>query len=700
MYRIGIDIGGTFTDIAAIDDRTGKWAIGKVLTTPKDPSVGAMRALENLLSDQGIRPEEVQNIIHGTTLVANALIERKGAKTGLITTKGFRDVLEIRRERRFDMYDIFIEMPAPLAPRSLRREVKERMDEKGEVLIPLDPEEAAAVVREMRSEGVEAVAVCFLHSFRNPSHEQLMKTAIERTASDLFVSLSVEVMPEIREFERMSTTVANAFTQPLMKRYLDQFDANLKQIGFQGSFFVMLSNGGITTRDVAARFPIRVVESGPAAGAIIAAYYGNLMREKKVVSFDMGGTTAKIALIEKGSPRVATDFEVARVYRFKKGSGLPVKLPVIEMVEIGAGGGSIARVDEIGLLKVGPDSAGADPGPACYDLGGEEPTVTDADLILGYLDPDYFLGGKMHLNLEKARKAVKARIADPLDLSVEKAAWGIHQVVDENMANAAKVHIVEKGDDPKAYSVVAFGGAGPVHSYWVAEKIGARTVIYPPSAGVASAGGFLLVPISFDFVRTFITRLDQFTSEEVNHLYHEMEEEGRRMVREAAVPEREIKVTRSCDMRYLGQGHEINIPIPARHLGKAQLSQMKKLFEERYEKIYHRLNPTLPIQCLNWRLTVSGNKPAIRARRDRSRPLPLKQAIKGKREVYFPEFDRYIQCTVYDRYLFSPGVAFSGPAIIEERESTTVVGPRGKVQVDRNLCLMMKITGGAKEIKR
>lgn len=700
MYQIGIDIGGTFTDIAAIDDRTGRWAIGKLLTTPKDPSIGAMGALETLLSEQGVKAKEVEKIIHGTTLVANALIERKGAKTALITTRGFRDILEIRRERRFDMYDIFIDMPAPLISRYLRKEVDERMDEKGNILLPLSPDQGAALAEGLKKEGVEAVAVCFLHSFRNGAHELSMKKAIEKVAPDLFVSLSVEVMPEIREYERMSTTVANAYVQPLMKRYLDQFDSNLKKIGFKGNFFIMLSNGGITSREIAARFPIRVVESGPAAGAIIASHYGNLVKEKKVVSFDMGGTTAKIALIEEGNPRVTTDFEVARVYRFKKGSGLPVKLPVIEMVEIGAGGGSIARIDEIGLLKVGPDSAGADPGPVCYDLGGQEPTVTDADLILGYLDPNYFLGGKMALNGEKARYAVKSKIGDPLGLSVEKAAWGIRQVVDENMANAAKVHIVEKGEDPKAYSMVAFGGAGPVHAYWVAQKIGAKTLICPPSAGVASAGGFLLVPISFDFVRTFITRLDQFPFEEINRLYNQTEREGREMMKGAGVPEKEVKVVRSCDMRYLGQGHEITVPIPGGKLEPAQLPLFRRRFDNQYEKIYHRLNPSLPVQGLNWRLTVSGKKPTVRMKGGGSRPVPVKAAIKGERKVYFPEFGRYVPCTVYDRYLLSPGVAFKGPAIVEERESTTVVGPKGQVRVDQNLCLIIEIGNPGERGKR
>ncbi|MDP6561063.1 MAG: hydantoinase/oxoprolinase family protein, partial [Candidatus Binatia bacterium] len=473
-----------------------------------DPSIGAMEALQSLVADQDIEPRQIQNLIHGTTLVANALIERKGSKTALVTTKGFKDVLEIRRERRFDMYDIFIDMPPPLVPRSLRKEVNERMGENGGVLVPFDRAEAEAVVRSLKDEHIEAIAVCFLHSFRNGTHEKSMRSVIESLAPDLYISLSVEVMPEIREYERMSTTVANAYAQPLMKRYLDEFDGKLQRAGFEGNFFVMLSNGGITTRDVAARFPIRVVESGPAAGAIVAAHYGRVMGEEKVVSFDMGGTTAKIALIEGGTPWVATDFEVARVYRFKKGSGLPVKLPVIEMVEIGAGGGSITKIDEIGLLKVGPESAGADPGPACYDLGGDKPTVTDADLVLGYLNADYFLGGEMPLNREKAYRAIKTKIGDPLGISVEKAAWGIHQVVDENMANAAKVHIVEKGEDPKAYSLIAFGGAGPVHAYWVAEKLRAGKIICPPSAGVASAGGFLLVPISFNYVRTLITRLD------------------------------------------------------------------------------------------------------------------------------------------------------------------------------------------------
>ena len=518
--NIGIDIGGTFTDLIFMEEGSDRFFVGKVLTTPKDPSLGAIQGLTKLLKELSLNAGALRNIIHGTTLVANAIIERRGARTGLITTKGFRDILEMARERRYDIYDIFLEMPEPLVPRYLRKEVGERVAYDGEILVKLNQGEALEAVRELIAEGVESIAVSFLHSFRNPENELKMKGIIEGEAPEAFVSLSHEVMPEIREYERTCTTVANAYTQPLMKRYVARLRKELGRMGFKGNFFIMLSSGGITTPETAERFPVRVVESGPASGAIAASFFGKLLGARKVLSFDMGGTTAKACLISDGKPMVATDFEVARVYRFKRGSGIPIRLPVIDMIEIGAGGGSIAYIDSMGLLKVGPQSAGADPGPACYNLGGMKPTVTDADLLLGYLDPKFFLGGKMPLDKGRAERAVRESLSQILGTDAIRAAWGVQQVVDENMANAARIHAVDRGEDLKNYIMVAFGGAGPVHAYGVCRRLGIKRFVCPLGAGVISALGFLIAPISFDLMRSVLVRLYRGRGQEGRyHLY-------------------------------------------------------------------------------------------------------------------------------------------------------------------------------------
>ena len=519
-----------------------------------------------------------------------------------------------------------------------------------------------------------------------------MREILEQVAPGLFISLSVEVIPELREYERLSTTACNAYVMPLMKRYLAAFREELRAIGYGRELYLMLSGGGITTAAEAERFPVRIVESGPAAGAVVAGAYGQVLGIRDIVlSFDMGGTTAKICVIRDGRPLVTSDFEVAAVWRFKKGSGLPIKLPVIDMIEIGAGGGSIARRDAMGLLKVGPRSAGSDPGPACYGLGGSEPTVTDADLVLGYLDANYFLGGRMPLKAGLAREAV-GRLAGQLGLSPEKAAWGIYQVVGENMANAARVHAVERGQDPKGYSMVAFGGAGPVHAYWVATRLGIRRVILPLGAGVASAGGFLIVPLSFDFVRSHVARLGELDLDAINRLYAEMEDEGRRLLGRAGVRRGEVSVHRTCDMRYVGQGHEVNVAVPRGTLTGKGLQAIRRNFERLYKKLFRRINPEYEIEALSWRLVVTGPKPELRLPRFPAAPgARVEDARKGMRPVYFAEAEGYVDCPVFDRYRLFEGVELEGPAIIEERESTVVVGPRARVAADPYLNLVMTI---------
>ncbi|MBI2371050.1 MAG: hydantoinase/oxoprolinase family protein [Deltaproteobacteria bacterium] len=688
MINVGIDIGGTFTDLVLWDSESGKVHRGKLLTTPADPSLGAIAGMDELAAVLSLPLQGVQNVMHGTTLITNTLIERTGAKTGLITTQGFRDVLEIGREKRYDIYDIFLEMPRPLVPRRLRFEVSERLLPDGTVETPLDEDEARRVIARLRAQGVAAVAVCFLHAFRNPAHEQRMRALLQEQFPEAFLSLSTEVVPEIREYERTSTTVANAYVQPVMRQYLSRLRSGLGERGFGGSLFVMLSSGGIITGETAERYPVRIVESGPAAGAILASTYGHLLGHKRLLSFDMGGTTAKICLIEDGRPMVTTNFEVARVYRFKRGSGFPLKVPVTEMIEIGAGGGSIAHIDAMGLLQVGPQSAGASPGPACYSLGGDEPTVTDADLVLGYLDPGHFLGGKMALSLDRARQAVEHRIAAPLGMDLTRAAWGIHQVVDENMANAARIHAVERGQDPKAYVLMAFGGAGPVHAWWVAEKLGICKILIPAASGVASALGLLAAPFSFDLVRTYMARLPALDFGHLSRIFAEMGEEGAALLRGAGVPRDAITISRSCDMRYVDQGYEISVPIPDGRLTSDDREGIRAAFEREYERLFCRLNPGVEVEGLNWRVLASGPRPEL----DLTRAfVPIGRpggALKGERPVYFPE-GGYLATRVYDRYALHPGEHLRGPAIIEEDESTTVVAPGGSVAVDEYLNLVI-----------
>jgi N-methylhydantoinase A len=685
-HRVGIDIGGTFTDLVLIDDASGGRAIGKVLTTPDDPSEAVEQVLRGLLEREDVDASQLKTIIHGTTLVTNALIERRGTATALLTTEGFRDAVAIGTEHRYDMYDIFLEKPEPLVPRSLRYGVRERVLDDGSVLRDLDEEQVRAIAGELLERRIGAVAVSFLHGFRNPVHEQRVAEILAEEAPGVVVSLSSEVSPEIREYERTSTTIANVYVRPLVERYLQRLEERLRRLGFDGSFYVMLSNGGTASVETACRFPVRLLESGPAAGALAAAFYGEAAGFSDVLSFDMGGTTAKACLIDGGEPLTSTDFEVARVYRFKKGSGLPVKTSVIEMIEIGAGGGSIARVGPLGLPKIGPESAGADPGPACYGRGGEEPTVTDADLLLGYLDPDFFLGGRMRLNYRAAEKAMR-KISDALGVDPLKAAWGVHQVVDENMANAARVHAVERGKDPRKYLLLAFGGAGPVHAHRVARALGVPGFVAPLGAGTASAFGFLCAPLSFDLARSLYGRLDELDWDAANAALAEMEEEGRELLRASGVADEDVLVRRLGEMRYVGQGHEVGVKLPEGTLGPDDVGGISAGYREEYRRLYGREGPDVPLEAITWRLEVSAPRPEILQEERGRDPRALDEARKGKREIYLPEKDGFAAVPVYDRYRLDPGVAFDGPAVVEERESTVIVGPDSRAEVDgsRNL---------------
>lgn len=690
-FRVGVDIGGTFTDLILIDDATGAFSVGKLLTTPDDPSQAVEAVLTETLRRAGVAPEEVQHLVHGTTLVTNAVIERRGARTALLTTAGFRDSIEIGRENRYDLYDLMLERPRPLVPRHLRFDVPQRTLSDGSTLQELDEAYVERLARELAACGVEAVAIVFLHSFANPSAERAARDAVLRAAPQLQVSISSEVVPEIREFERASTTIVNAYVQRRVERYLRELEERLRRIGLGGSFFLMLSSGGIATVETAARHPVRLLESGPAAGALAAASYGAAAGHESLLSFDMGGTTAKLCVIAEGRPLVAHEFEVDRVYRFKKGSGLPVRIPVIEMIEIGTGGGSVARVDSLGLLKVGPDSAGSDPGPVCYGRGGTAPTVTDADLVLGYLDPAYFLGGRMRLDVAGARRAIGEQIAAPLGLSVEEAAWGIHQIANENMANAARVHALERGADPRRLPLFAFGGAGPVHAFRIARALGSPLLLAPLGAGVMSTVGFLSAPLSFDFVRSWPARLDALDWERANRLLAEMEAEGQALLESSGVAPEAIRHRREADMRYLGQGYEIRVPLPDGPLDASQAGALAAAFERVYRELYERPGPPVPIEILSWRVISSGPRPDLRLSVRSQAAGGPETARKGERPAYFPEAGGFVPTPVYDRYRLAPGAAFEGPAIVEERESTVVVGPGARCEVDAQHNLVVEV---------
>ncbi len=690
-YRVGVDIGGTFTDLIVFNDASGRFSLGKTLTTPHEPSRAVETVLLETLERDGIAASAVRQLIHGTTLVANAIIERKGSRTALLATHGFRDSIEIGRENRYELYDLLLEMPQPLVPRYLRFGIPQRTLADGTTLQELDVAFVERLTRELVSNGIEAVAIAFLNSFANPTAEREALAVVQRVAPTMRVSISSEVVPEIREFERTSTTIANVYVRDRVEKYLRELQSRLAHLGFKGSLLMMASSGGIVTLDTAMRFPVRLLESGPAAGALAAAHAGSACGYVDLLSFDMGGTTAKFCIIDRGQPLIAYEFEVDRRYRFKKGSGLPIKVPVIEMIEIGAGGGSIARIDALGLLKVGPESAGADPGPVCYERGGTEPTVTDADLVLGYLDPHYFLGGQLSLDLVAARQAIKERIADPLGLSVEDAAWGIHQIVNESMANAARIHTLERGKDPRRFPVFAFGGAGPVHGFRIASVLGSPALIVPFGAGVMSAVGFLTAPLAFDFVRSWPSRVDQLDWQKANTLLAEMEAEGQKLLEAANVPAEHISHRHQADIRYVGQGHEVRVPLPAGQLDSSRASTIITSFEEVYRRLYERLSPSVPVEIINWRVISSGPTPEVHMRVERNEPIAAQAARKGSRKAYFPELGGYRDIEVYDRYSLLPLTSLVGPAIIEERESTVIVGPDNRFRIDEQWNLIVEL---------
>ena len=689
-YRIGVDIGGTFTDLVMLDTGTGRLYNDKVLTTPRDPSVGVLEGIGRILAANGVSASEVEHVIHGTTLVANAVIERRGSTVALITTRGFGDVLQIGTEWRYDTYDLFMKLPEPLVPRHLRLEVTERVGPDGRILEPLDEADVVRVARQIASGGVATVAVSLLHSFRNPAHERRIREILAREAPEVAVCLSSDVMPEIGEYERASTTVCNAYVLPVFKHYLRRLTDGLRRIGVRKDLYLMLSDGGTVHESTAAAYPVRLVQSGPAGGVQAISAIGRVAGESNLLCFDMGGTTAKACLVDDGQPLRTTEFEVARVYRFKKGSGLPLRVPVIEMIEIGAGGGSIARVDHLGLVQIGPESSSADPGPACYGRGGRDATVTDADLVLGYLSADSFLGGDMRLDVAAAQDALHRAVGAPLGLSVIDAAWAIHETVNENMAQAASIHALEKAKRLSDYVMVPIGGAGPVHACNIALKLGLPRVLCPLGAGVASALGFLVAPGAFTLVQGGVVPLDELDRVALRASLADMQRKGLEMVQAAGAAPGEATVAYVAAMRYVGQGYDIDVLVDAQALAEEDGHSLRAAFDAAYLAQFNRIEAGMPVEIVSWRVTVSGADPGVDL--VAGRPLAAHgDARRGSRKVYFGPRSGFVDAPVYDRYRLAPGSRFEGPAVFEERESTTVVPPGAVAQIDAALNLVVEL---------
>jgi 5-oxoprolinase (ATP-hydrolysing) len=686
---IGCDIGGTFTDLLMIDEATGNAYVEKVLTTPDDPSRAiedGLRSLDTMLPGAAAGAEL---LVHGTTLVINAVIERKGARTGLITTRGFRDVLEIGREKRYDGNDLQIRFPDPLVPRPLRLEVDERVHTSGRVLTPLDESSVEAAVRELLAQGAQSIAVCLINAFANPDHELRIGEIVERMAPNIPVTLSHQVLRELKEYERTTTTAINAYARPVVDKYLQRLDGRLQKLDFRGEFLLMQSSGGINSAAMARQFPVQIIESGPAAGMIGAAHYARLAGFSKVLAFDMGGTTAKMCLVIDGRVGRVNELEVDRVHRFKRGSGIPVRVPVVDLMEIGAGGGSIAKVSAKGTMEVGPESASAVPGPASYGQGGTEPTVSDADLVLGYLNPAYFLGGRMTLDRDKAAHAIEIKLGIPLGLSTETAAWGIHGLVNENMASAAKVYVAEKGESPSSCAVVAFGGAGPVHAYDLARRIGAQTVVIPPRAGVASAFGMLIAPASYDTVRTHRVRARKAEGHALGQMYAQMELEARAGLPRSVDPA-SVWFERIAEVRYVGQGYDVPVPLTAELLQAQPFEAvLRRAFNEVYLKLYGRVFEDLELEIMNLRVTAyaPGKTFADAA------PAPANGSITpaARRPAWCPLAERYVEHAVYHRAGLHTGAEVHGPAIVEEPESTTIVGAGASLKVDSSGSLVVTL---------
>lgn len=684
-YRLAIDIGGTFTDLVLWDEASGALRGHKILTTPRAPEGAALRGLRELCDRTGITPSQITTLIHATTLVTNAIIERKGAPTALLTTAGFRDTLEMGKEQRYDIYDLFLQFPEPLVPRRWRIGIRERVTRDGAVRIPLNLPQVRRTIRALVHQGVESVAVSFLHAYRNPAHEQLVKNLLQREFPQLSVSIGSEVSPEIREYERTSTTVCNAYVQPLVDHYLRRMETALAEDGFRGRFLLMLSSGTLAAPDVARRFPVRLLESGPAAGALLSGHIGSLIGQSDLVGFDMGGTTAKICLVQGGRPKVTPTIEVARVHRFKPGSGMAVKTPVVDMIEIGAGGGSVAGVDSMGLLHVGPHSAGAEPGPACYGKGGTQPTVTDAKLVAGVLNEEYFLGGKLRVHPELARRAL-AELGRAVGASPEQAANGVIRLVNANMINALKLVSVRRGHDPRDFVLVAAGGGGPMHAAALGAELQVKRIVVPPYPGVFSAWGMLVTEPRLDLVRTRVLASGEGAAAQIEGLYAELEAEAlARFAAEGAAPG-ELRYAHALEMRYAGQEHTVRVPVERAAL---EAGTLEAEFHRQHRRRYTFDLAGTPVEVVTFHLTAFRaveKPPAPRLARD---GRSAASALKGRRAVDF-DADGVHECPVYERDLLPPGFRAPGPLLIEEAASTTLVHPAQALEVHETGCLLLE----------
>lgn len=691
FHRIGVDIGGTFTDFALFDDQSREIVTHKALTTPADPAQAVIAGIELLTQCAGIRPVDVAMVVHGTTLVTNAIIERKGAPTAMIVTRGFRDVLDIATECRYDLFDLRLRFPSPVVARELRFEVDERVKWNGSVAEELEldglRERMAAAIDQ---HGVRSVAVCLLHSYANPEHEHRIARWLAEQFPQLNVSASADVFPFMREYARWTTACLNAYVQPVVDEYLWRLDNGLADLGFRGKFLVMSSSGSTLTPDIARRYPVRMLESGPAAGVLMSARHSADLELPDILSFDMGGTTAKGCTIRDHAPLKRYDFEVARVHEFKRGSGLPVKIPVLDMIEIGSGGGSLAQPDDRGMLVVGPRSAGADPGPACYGRGGRRPTLTDANLVLGYLESSSFLGGTMSLDRAAAAAAIENEVARPLELEVEKAAWGIHEVINENVAKAFRVHASERGVDYRRCSMVVFGGSGPIHGTRIARKLRIPRVVCPSGAGVMSAFGLLTSPIGFEHVQSLRVALESLSPDRFTTIVDALIAQARVTLREAGLKDSDCEAAVKVDMRYIGQGYEVEVPL---RVGAAaeSLTALPGDFEREYRAVFGLAFDDRPLEIVAWKVDVHGPIPSA------GKPYLLKHArrspepLRGHRQAYFPDAGGYVRCAVYDRYALKPGDAIDGPALIEEAESTCVLGAGDRGAVNERLNLVIDV---------
>ena len=699
-YRLGIDIGGTFTDATLINETTGEIHIGKVPSTPKEPSRGFLAATQRLLRDNNISPASVSYLVHGTTIATNAIIERKLAKTGFVTTEGFRDMLEIARQIRPSLYDLQFEKPQPLVPRYLCFGVPERLDAKGKILTPLNETAVAKVAEQLLKEKVESVAICLMHAHANSNHEQRVAKIIEDIIPGIIISLSAEVAPEFREYLRASTTVINASIRPIVSHYLKQIEQRLRADGMIAELLLMQSSGGVFTFNEARKKPVFMVESGPAAGVISASYLGNHLGHKNIISFDMGGTTAKVGLIRNGSPQITKDYEVGAAAKAgvgsQRGSGYPIRTPVIDLVEIGAGGGSIAWVDSGGILRVGPQSAGADPGPACYNQGGNDPTLTDANLVLGRLSPNYFLGGEMKLDIKAAKKVIKEKCADPLGMDLVEAAHGIIEIANAAMVNAFRLISVQRGYDPREFVLIAFGGAGPVHANRLAQEIKIPLTMIPMSPGTTSSLGLLVTDLKHDYSTTMIIRTEKLDASAVEQNYQALENKARTTLEKEGVSTEAMNFLWQVEIRYVGQSFELTIPLSSNNFNTNELKRILNEFHQEHDRAYGFSAPAEPVEFVNLKLTAVGQIAKPKFRKLKLVKGNLDSALIENRPVYFAECQGYVDCPVYDRYRLSAEQTFEGPAIVVEMDSTTVIHPSHQIKVDEYGTLLLSPKDSAK----